>query len=311
MWAPAIRHHQGEFYIFYGDPDFGIYMVKTRDPSGPWSDPHLVKAAKGWIDPCPFWDIDGKAYLVSAMARSRSGIKSILVISRMSSDGRKLLDEGTMVFDGHDSNPTVEGPKLYKRNGYYYIFAPAGGVESGWQLVLRSKNIYGPYEAKVVLAQGKTNINGPHQGAWIETQTRESWFIHFQDRGAFGRIVHLQPTRWVGDWPVIGVDADGDGTGEPVLHHRKPNVGKIAPTVSPRESDEFNEDRLGLQWQWHANPQTNWAFASRAYGFLRLFALTAPDEAKNLWGVPNLLLQKFPAASFTAYNESYAHTERR
>lgn len=300
VWAPAIRYHKGEFYIFYGDPDYGIYVVTSNDPAGIWSEPHLVKPAKGWIDPCPFWDEDGKAYLVSAMARSRSGIKSILVISRMSPDGKRLLDEGTMVFDGHDRNPTIEGPKLYKRNGYYYIFAPAGGVESGWQLALRAKNIYGPYESKIVLAQGKTNINGPHQGAWVETRTGESWFVHFQDKGAYGRVTHLQPLKWANDWPVIGLDPDNDGTGEPVLRHRKPNAGRIHPIVTPPESDEFNDSRLGLQWQWHANPQTNWAFPSAAYGHLRLFALTAPDTARNFWHVPNLLLQKFPAPSFTA-----------
>ena len=300
VWAPAIRYHNGEFYIFYPDPDYGIYLVKAKDPAGPWSEPRLIKEAKGWIDPCPLWDDDGKAYLVSALARSRSGIKSILVVSRMSEDGTKLLDDGVMVFDGHEHDPTVEGPKLYKRNGYYYIFAPAGGVESGWQLALRSKNIFGPYERRVVLAQGKTNINGPHQGAWVETRSGESWFIHFQDKGPFGRIVHLQPMKWVDDWPVMGSDPDGDGTGEPVLSFKKPNVGANISIATPADTDEFNGDHFGLQWQWQANSQTGWAFPSAAYGFLRLFNVPLPNGAKNFWEVPNLLLQKFPAASFTA-----------
>jgi beta-xylosidase len=126
VWAPSIRYHEGEFFIFYPDPDFGIYMTKAKHPAGPWSEPLLIKEAKGWIDPCPLWDEDGKAYLVSALAASRSGVKSIIVVSRMSPDGTKLLDDGAMVFDGHDKHPTVEGPKFYKRNGYYYIFAPAG-----------------------------------------------------------------------------------------------------------------------------------------------------------------------------------------
>ena len=213
VWAPAIRFHNGEFYIFYPDPDRGIYMVKAKAAAGPWSEPLLIKEAKGWIDPCPLWDTDGNAYLVSAMAASRSGIKSIIVVSRMSPDGTRLLDDPVIVFDGHEKHPTVEGPKFYKRNGFYYIFAPAGGVERGWQLVLRSKNVYGPYNERIVLAQGQSRINGPHQGAWVETQTGESWFLHFQDRGPYGRIVHLQPVKWVDDWPVIGVDRDGDGTG--------------------------------------------------------------------------------------------------
>jgi beta-xylosidase len=299
VWAPAIRYHGGEFYIFYPDPDFGIYMTKASDPAGPWSEPLLIKEAKGWIDPCPLWDADGKAYLVSALAASRSGVNSIIVVSRMSPDGTKLLDDGAMVFDGHGKHPTIEGPKFYKRNGYYYIFAPAGGVEEGWQLVLRSKQIYGPYEERIVLARGPTQINGPHQGAWVDTQTGEDWFIHFQDKGAYGRIVHLQPMHWFADWPVIGVDPDGDGTGQPVLSNRKPNVGRTWPVMTPRESDEFGGNELGLQWQWHANPGTHWAFPAGGLGFLRLFNVPLPEGFRNFWDTPNLLLQKFPAPQFS------------
>jgi len=299
-WAPALRYHKGEFYLYYPDPDYGIYLVKAKEPTGPWSEPVLVKSAKGWIDPCPFWDDDGNAYLVNALAASRSGVKSIIVVNRLSPDGTKLLDDGVLVFDGHDKHPTVEGPKLYKRNGYYYISAPAGGVPTGWQLILRSKNIYGPYEEKIVLAQGKSSINGPHQGGWVETQTGEFWFIHFQDKGAYGRIVHLQPMKWVNDWPVMGVDSDGDGVGEPVLTYKKPNVGKTWPMVTPPESDEFSGNRVGLQWQWHANPKPNWAFPAGSLGFLRMFNLPLPEGFKNFWDVPNLLLQKFPAPEFTA-----------
>ena len=139
-WAPSIRYHKGELYVYYGDPDFGIYMSKTSDPLGSWSVPHLLRPAKGWIDPCPLWDDDGQAYLVHAFAGSRSGRKSILVIHRMSEDGKTLLDDGVLVFDGHENHPTIEGPKIYKRKGYYYIFAPGGGVPQGWQTVLRSRN---------------------------------------------------------------------------------------------------------------------------------------------------------------------------
>jgi beta-xylosidase len=295
VWAPAIRYHNNEFYIFYGDPDFGIYMVKARNAAGPWSKPLLVRKARGWIDPAPFWDDDGNAYLIHAWANSRSGIKSILTVNRMSADGTMLLDEGKMVFDGRVHHPTIEGPKLYKRNGYYYIFAPAGGVATGWQTVLRSKNIYGPYEDRIVMDRGDTKINGPHQGGWVELRSGESWFVHFQDRGAYGRVVHLQPMEWKNDWPVIGVDADGDGKGEPVAGHRKPNVGREYPEQAPQTSDDFTSNKLGLQWQWHANPVANWMQLSQ--GRLRLHAV--PQDSANLWTAPNLLLQKFPARKFT------------
>ena len=299
VWAPSIRFHDNYFWIFYGDPDFGIYMLKARNAAGPWSTPLLIRAAKGWIDTCPFWDVDGNAYLVHAWANSRSGIKSILTINRMSADGTKLLDEGRMILDGRVAHPTIEGPKLYKRNGYYYIFAPAGGVSTGWQTVLRSRNIYGPYEDRIVMDRGNTEINGPHQGGWVELKSGESWFIHFQDRGAYGRIVHLQPVKWIDDWPVIGADPDGDGKGEPVIRYRKPNVGREYPVQTPQTSDEFESNKPGLQWQWHANPFADWLSLSNRRGWLRLNVVSRPAGAQNLWAVPNLLLQKLPAREFT------------
>ena len=298
VWAPAIRYRNGEFLIYYPDPDFGIYLVKAKNPAGPWSEPILVEGGKGLIDPCPLWDDDGKVYLVHAFAGSRAGIKSVISVKQMNAEGTKTLDAGVLVYDGHETDQTIEGPKFYKKNGYYYIFAPAGGVPTGWQLVLRSKNVYGPYERKVVMAQGKSPVNGPHQGAWVTTQTGEDWFLHFQDKEAYGRVVHLNPMKWVNNWPVIGVDADGDGIGDPVLTYKKPNVGgKTFPIATPAESDEFDSPKLGLQWQWQANPKATWSFTNVSKGALRLYT-DKPEDAKNLWEAPNVLLQKFPADNF-------------
>jgi beta-xylosidase len=300
VWAPCIRYHKNEYYIYYPDPDIGIYMVKASNPAGPWSEPLLVQAGKGLIDPSPLWDEDGKAYLVYALAGSRAGVKSVILISPMNNEGTVLTGNSVMVFDGHKAHPTVEGPKIYKRNGYYYIFAPAGGVPTGWQLILRSKNIFGPYETKIAMEQGKTDINGPHQGAWVDTKTGEHWFLNFQDLEAYGRVVHLNPMKWVDNWPVIGTDEDGNGTGNPVRSYKKPDVGKSYPVTTPPESDEFNTAQLGLQWQWHANYKTTYGFPSGNLGFYRLNCIPRPIDAVNLWGIPNLMLQKFPAPEFTA-----------
>ncbi len=299
VWAPSIRFHNNEFYIYYPDPDFGIYLTKARNITGPWSDPVMVEAGKGLIDPCPLWDDNGKTYLVHAYAGSRAGIKSIIVVKELNKEGTKVIGDAVLVYDGHKDDPTIEGPKFYKRNGYYYIFAPAGGVSTGWQVVLRSKNVYGPYERKVVMDKGSTPINGPHQGAWVDTKTGENWFLHFQDKEAYGRIVHLQPVKWVNDWPVIGSDKDNDGKGEPVLVYKKPNVGKNYPAITPAESDEFNSARLGLQWQWQANPKEGWAFPASS-GSLRMFSVYQPDSIKNYWNLPSILAQKIPAEEFTA-----------
>jgi len=300
VYAPCIRYHNNEFQIYYPDPDFGIYLTKATNPKGPWTKPILVKEGKGLIDPSPLWDEDGKAYMIFALAASRTGINSVLLVQEMNSEGTAMLGEEVMVFDGLNGHPTVEGPKFYKAKGYYYIFAPAGGVQKGWQIVLRSKNIYGPYEMKTVMAKGKTDINGPHQGAWVDTKTGEDWFIHFQDKYTYGRIVHLNPMTWKDGWPVIGVDKDGDGVGEPVLTYSKPDAGDTFPVVTPQENDEFNGNSLGPQWQWHANKHLNYGFPSGNLGYYRLNCITHSEEEGGLWTVPNLLLQKFPAEEFTA-----------
>lgn len=300
VWAPSIRFHEGVFYIYWGDPDFGIFMVKTRDPYGEWDAPVLVKAGKGMIDPCPLWDDDGRVYLAHAWAGSRAKFNSVLTVCEMNKEGTAVISDPVLVFDGNDGvNHTIEGAKFYKRNGFYYLFAPAGGVVSGWQLVMRSKDVYGPYEARIVMAQGKTDINGPHQGGWVDTPAGESWFLHFQDKGAYGRVLHLNPMKWINDWPVIGVDKDGDGCGDPVSRYRKPKTGKTYPIETPVESDEFDTRKLGLQWEWHANYQDVFGFTTNM-GYARIYGHELSPHFKNFWEVPNLLMQKFPAEEFTA-----------
>lgn len=295
VWAPTIRKHDGRFWIFFPMPDEGIYVTTAADPAGTWSEPHLLVAGKGLIDPCPLWDDDGRAYLVHGWARSRSGIKHRLTVVEMAPDGSKLIGEPRTVFEDPERHPTIEGPKFHKRDGWYYISAPAGGVEKGWQVILRSRNVFGPYEDRTVLAQGSTPINGPHQGALVDTPGGEWWFVHFQDAGVYGRITHLQPVRWEGGWPVMGVNHDEKGIGEPVLQYAKPNVPP-QPIAVPQTDDEFDQDKLGLQWQWHANHRDDWASLTDRPGHLRLRALPARAD---LGLTPSLLLQKLPARAFS------------
>ena len=304
VWAPSIRYHQGLYYVYFPMPDEGIYVTTARDPFGEWSRPVCVRAGAGWIDPCPFWDEDGNAYLVAGVAKSRIGYKSVLHMVRMTEDGMSVFGEEVKVFDGNENDQTtIEGPKLYKKNGYYYIFAPAGGVKPGWQTVLRSKNIWGPYEYRVVMRQGNTEINGPNQGAWVDTVTGEDWFIHFQDVFAAGRIVHLQPMHWEEDWPVIGVKSDDSNEyGEPVSEYRMPNVGKIYEKCSPDASDDFSKPVLGLQWQWNANYKESWYELSK--DGLKLSAVYKEPD-RNLIDVPNLLIQKWPAKEFSVITRLY------
>ena len=293
-WAPSIRFHEGLYYVYFCTPNDGLFVARASDPLGHWDLHHMVDVEK-WEDPCPFWDDDGTAYLVHSIHRGGPAI-----IHRMSEDGLRLLDNGVTVYHDVETNPILEGVKMTKRNGWYYIFAPAGGVETGWQTVLRSRNVYGPYEPRRVLDEGN-GINGPHQGGLVETQTGEWWFIHFQSKGAYGRVAHLQPARWTeDDWIVIGEDPDGDGTGEPVLSYRKPDVGRTHPVRVPQTSDEFGEPKVGMQWQWQAVEKPRWYSLSARPGHLRLYAEPCPSEHGNLYYAGNLLLQKLPAPAFTA-----------
>ncbi|GJG66173.1 glycoside hydrolase [Prevotella lacticifex] len=299
VWAPSIRHHDGWFYIYWGDPDQGLFMTKARDVRGPWEKPVLVKEAKGLIDCCPLWDDDGRAYLSHGCAGSRAGVKSVLFVAPMSPDGTHVTGPSRMVYDGHEDQPTIEGTKFYKRNGYYYIMSPAGGVKYGWQVELRSKNPFGPYDEYVGMAQGKSKVNGPHQGAWVDTQNGEDWFIHFQDKHAYGRVIHLQPARWVNDWLVIGNDADGDGCGDPVSVWKKPNL-PAGENLQPSEDDDFNSTELGPQWQFEGPFSQYWYFCDAKKSRLRLYGPQAPDNYRNVSDLQNALLQKLPTENFTA-----------
>lgn len=287
-WAPAIRYHDGLFYVFFCTPEEGLYMSTAEDPHGPWATLHLVQRIEKWEDPCPFWDTDGMAYL----GRSRHGAGPIIV-HRMSPDGRELLDEGVTVYEG----PIAEGTKWLKRNGWYYLIIPEGGVGTGWQTVLRSHNIYGPYERKIVLEQGSTAINGPHQGALVDTPNGDWWFYHFQETPVLGRVVHLQPVRWEDDWPLMGEDFDGNGIGEPVVRHSspkflaKPGISQFTSYVSSDFIDNFDissSTKLSPVWQWNHNPHDAFWNLSERPGFLTIHA----QPADSLKLCHNMLTQK-------------------
>lgn len=319
VWAPSIRHHEGRFYIYYGMPDEGIYMISAEDALGKWDDPVCVLPGKGLIDPCPFWDDDGRAWVIHGYAKSRIGFKSFLGIFPMSWDGRRATGEDHLLFDGRAAHPTMEGPKVHKVGEDYFIFAPAGGVVTGWQVALRSKCITGPYTDRVVLKQGGTSVNGPHQGAWVDTPEGEHWFLHFQSRGLYGRVVHMQPMTWGDDgWPRIGVEdehpvppesiacgedaahasvaANSADCGVPTLHHKKPKA-PACPRTFEQTSDDFTGP-LGMQWQFMGNWRSD--FYDVGGGKLTLHARAIPEPDGTLWPCPQVITQKVAGPAFAA-----------
>lgn len=297
-WAPSIRVHEGTFYVFIPLPDEGIFVATSTDPYGEFK-LHCLHEVKGWIDPCPFWDEDGRAYMVFAYANSRCGIKHRLDLVEIDPQCTKVLSEPITIFDGEQLGPTTEGPKLYQYQGYYYILMPSGGVATGWQSVLRSKSVKGPYEYRIVMHQGNTDVNGPHQGGWVTAVDGKHWFLHFQDVHELGRITHLQPMCFNNGWPFIGTEQNGDGIGEPVREWRLPKVGE--PEYQIATSDDFAGERLGLQWQWQANPK-DFFYSVKGHKGLRLSCLSNETRDNLLWYAPNALTQipQHQAFSMTA-----------
>ena len=220
--------------------------AQPSKPEGPWEIKHLPR---GFYDPGLFFDDDGRIYVAHGYGK--------LYITELDANF-VAQSKDSLVFTG-DIRGGLEGTHVYKINGYYYLYCTYGGGD-GFQVALRSRNIYGPYEEKVVIRES----TGIHQGALVETQTGEWWSVIFQDRGPFGRFPTLQPVTWQNDWPMVGVNGKG------VITYKKPDVGKNYPKTMLPTSDEFDNARLGMQWGWNHNPDTlKWSLTQNQ-GNLRL-----------------------------------------
>lgn len=277
-WAPALRYRAGKFWIYFCTPTEGCFMTTATNPAGPWAPltaVHLYASGEHpWEDPCPLWDDDGSAYLGHSLKGSGP-----IIIHRMSPDGTTLLDDGTLVYSG----PNAEGTKLYKRNGFYYLIIPQNGFTVGDQWVLRASSIYGPYasEAGKPVLQIGNGVIGPHQGGLVDTPGGQWWFMHFEENGAIGRVVWLEPARWTSDgWLRMGVDSAGDGVGQPVINYPKPDAGPEGnPVTAPASSDDFTSRELSLQSEWNHNPvDGHWSLSARP-GYLRLIPVGAVSDA--------------------------------
>lgn len=305
-WAPSLRYHDGVFYAIIPFPDEGIYISSCKDiDKGDWSPLWCLIEAKGIIDPCPIWDED-KCYLVVGFAKSRIGFNSMLGVYEVTSDLKTKLTDYKIVFDGHYTQPTIEGPKFYKRNSFYYIMAPAGSVKTGWQVCLRSKNIYGPYEEKIVMMQGASKTNGHHQGALIDINENQFAFLHFQDMKAYGRVVHLQPVEWIEDWPICGKIGDPLLPGIP--YEVCDYLIDLESNYSIPMSDEFDSDELSLIWQTPANKTGHWYDLKDGLTLHCVYTDEAASKALNL--TPNLFLTKLALPSFTVHTLCHLHLEK-
>lgn len=291
--APSIRYRNGIFYCMLSFPDEGIFVCETDDPFGKWSRPRLVLAGKGYTDPCPVW-ADGRCYVAFAFDKSRIGFGSRLAVFETDVDLSLPAVDYTVVYDGRDLSPYIRCPKFYRRGNYFYILAPAGGSASGWQTVLRSEAVYGGYEAKIIMLQGDTAVNGPFSGALVDLDDGgEKWaFVHSQSRGAYGSAVHLQPAVWQGGWIICGASDTRGFPGTPVKCGEYPVDIKTDYKIDP--SDEFGEETLSPVWHTPANRDKDWWSLKRG---LRLKCFYYGGGA--LADVPQLVLQSIPHLNFS------------
>ena len=283
-WANSIRYNNGKFYVAFCTPygwgtEKGNFCVCEADrPEGPWT---RTVFPEYLYDPGLFFDDDGRVYVVHGQRK--------LYVTELNEDVKSVKSGPNEIWnkgvdDAHNSgkNTGMEGSHVYKVNGMYYILCPAGGTE-GWQVCLRSKNIYGPYEHKVVIQDDRSYpANGLHQGGMVELKNGDWWFVIMQDRGPIGRVPCLLPVEWKDGWPILGVN------GKDAVTYQKPAVGKTFKIKSPATSDEFDKKKLGLQWQWNHNPDnTRWSLSERP-GYMRLKA----SQAKDLTQARNTLTQR-------------------
>jgi beta-xylosidase len=281
QWATSLKYHNGIYYLLFITLDEGGFVCTTANPEGPWQ---IKKLPRGFYDPGLFFDDDGKIYVASG--------NSTIYITELDSNLTAKSND-VLVFTG-DIRSGLEGTHVYKINGYYYLYCTYGGGD-GFQVALRSKNIYGPYEEKIVIRDNGNLGTGIHQGALVETQTGEWWSVIFQDGGAFGRFPTLQPVSWQDDWPMVGVNGKG------VITYNKPNVGKQYPITTLPTTDEFDSTKLGLQWGWNHNPDsTKWSLMQNP-GYLRL---STAKVVSDLPSARNTLTQRI----FAYYSKSLSTT---
>ena len=285
IWAGAIRHHAGRYWVFFGTPDEGYFMTSATDLAGPWTPLHCLKAEPGWDDCCPFWDNDGRAWFVGTSFKD--GYKTYLW--PMSADGRTLDDAGRVLINqggGREAN------KLYKIDGWYYHLFSESGHQNATRVVVmqRARSLQGPWEKPRQLTAPNSAECQPNQGGLVQAPNGRWWFLTHHGQGDWeGRCVSLLPVTWIDGWPIIGAT---DATGAPgtmVWSGPIPVPGQ--PRMMPQTSDDFSAATLGPQWEWRNQPRAGFWSLSERSGWLRLKAYPSQRRG-DLSSAGNILTQR-------------------
>lgn len=329
VYAASIRYHARKFWVYFTTYNQGgIYVATAKKITGPWK-VQLMKDKNGvelfglnWDDNCPFWDDDGKAYMITSNPQKNW----FPILFQMSPDGTQLLDGAIermkiKTLDQTDRGTNIlpnatwgEGNKLFKKDGYYYLYHNEcfGPDYDRRAVMIRSKNIYGtkpdgtpgkpgdpgfydssPQGSQTYLMIHPDSTGGRFdQGSVIDNPDGTQWYFLTHQGGGYqnGRPIALFPLQWIDGWPMAGKDYDQDKIGEPVWEWTKPVQG--FKKAFPQGSDEFNRSKLDPQWMWNYQPRDDkWSLTDKR-GALRLYAFK-PLVTDQIFKAGNTLCQRF------------------
>ncbi|NDP27072.1 MAG: glycoside hydrolase family 43 protein [Flavobacterium sp.] len=283
IYAPTIRYWNGTYYMvttLMGGNDGGNFFVTAKNPAGPWSEPKWLKEVEG-IDPSFFFDDDGKAYLINnGPAPDNKPLYAghrALWLQEFDLTTQKLIGDRKIIINGgvdFTKKPIwIEGPHIFKNKGYYYLLAAEGGTKvEHSEVIFRSKDIWGPYEAapiNPILTQRNlpTDRKNPFTSAghadMVQTQ-KGDWVSIFlacepysEDFYNTGRQTFFNPVDWSSDWPVILE------SGLPIPVNTKSPLKAEKGMVSFSDysanwKDDFDTAELQMEWNFIRTPQQKW-----------------------------------------------------
>ncbi len=283
QWATSLRYKDGVFYAYFSPNDnpYRGYVYTTTDPAQGWT---LKSRLPHFHDASLFFDDDGRNYMVHSTGMLRE----------LNADLTDVEEGGVdmQIFE-RDSTETglLEGSRMIKHNGKYYLLMVSWPTNCNRrQVCFRADNITGPYEKMVILEDNFDGFGYVGQGCIVDDAQGNWYGVIFQDRGGIGRVLTLMPCRWVDGWPMLG---DKNGRVPKVM--KKPVQGCAASPLVV--SDDFNEEKLGMTWEWNHNPVNDaWSLTERP-GYMRL---KTNRIVTNLYDATNTLSQRMEGPECTA-----------
>jgi beta-xylosidase len=298
VWAGDLVYHNNRWFCYFIDIDRGLFVCTADDIKGSWSKPTLIMDKKGMTDPAVYFDSKTKqGYLICNYQIVGTGDKRMYHnrLFKLAWDGMRMEDDGRDIY----VESGAEAAKIYQVNDYYYLFFSEWTTDSlgrkldRRQIVLRSRDIAGPYEKKIVLERDPITGRSSSQGALIQAPNGSWWYLHqlIQSKNTFeGRPQCLIPVIWKEDWPMLGIDVDANGIGNTVWASKKPINGK--ELRAPQTDDDFTDPVPGPHWLWEGNPLAHlWSLTERK-GYLRMYGADATDQKKPYESLRNKLMQR-------------------